>query len=483
MPRRPTRPAAALVLSVLVLVVAFSPPVRSLTSLPGEMRLLLGEEERVEIIGLPIPAVIRADRDGLIHINDEVARGGEWRVNLAAPLALRPLTEGRCQLDLALFGLFSLRRIAVEVVPRVEVVPGGESIGILLRTRGVTVVGHAPVDSAAGPRYPARDAGVRVGDTIVRIDGVEVKSNQHIVFLVNRCAREGRPVPVEVVRGGEVLSLEVTPGYSERERVYQLGLFVRDGAAGVGTLTFLEPESGIFMALGHVVADSATNRPLEVSDGRIVRASVARIIPGRRGEPGEKEGTFVDNRDVIGTITANTEFGIVGVLTATDNALGGRVPVALAREVRPGPAEIRTVVDGQRVERFTVEIVRVDRTQTSPAGKGITLHITDPRLLEATGGIIQGMSGSPILQDGRLVGAVTHVFVNDPSRGYGVFAEWMVRAAELLPTPEGAGESALPATGLAACCSTKRESNYKSGRNGQGEGRKGEPAGGREDHN
>lgn len=426
-----------LILAVLVLVVAVSPPVRSLVNFPSELRLLLGEEELVEIIGLPLAAVIQADQDGLLNINDQAAPGGRWRVNLSSPVSLRPLGEGRCELNLSLFGLV-LKRIAVEVVPRLEVAPGGESIGILLRTRGVTVVGHAAVDGPQGMSYyPARDAGVRVGDIILGIDGVEVKSNQHIVFLVNRCAREGRAVPVELSRGGQALNLEIVPRYSERERIYQLGLFVRDGAAGVGTLTFRDPRSETFMALGHVIADATTNQPLEVSEGQIVRAAVARVRPGRRGEPGEKEGAFVDNRDVMGSITDNTEFGLVGVITAApeeEGSGGGTlVPVALAREVTVGPAEIRTVVDGYLIETFAVEITRVDTTQTAPAPKGITLRITDPRLLEATGGIIQGMSGSPIIQNGRLVGAVTHVFVNDPTRGYGVFAEWMVRQAGLVP--------------------------------------------------
>lgn len=432
------RQVVGVILTVLLLLVAYSPPFRSLAQCPDQLRLLVGEEEHFDLIGLPLSAVIRGDQDGLLHINDSSAREGIWRVNLASPLAFRPLSQGSCELELSLFGVVPLKRIAVEVVPRVMVEPSGQSIGILLRTRGVVVVGHAPVETSDGvAHYPARDAGVRVGDTITAVDGAEVRSNQHIVFLVNRCAREGRPAPVTIERQGIESVVEIVPEFCDRERVFQIGLYVRDGAAGVGTMTFIEPESGVFMALGHVIADASTNQPLMISDGRVVRAAVARIRPGRRGEPGEKEGTFIDNRDIIGEISHNTEFGLVGRLTGDGRAWGEHLeplPVALAREVRIGPAEILTVVDGYQIGRFAIEISDADTLQGSPAPKGITVRVTDPALLEATGGIVQGMSGSPIIQDGRLVGAVTHVFVNDPSRGYGVFAEWMVREAGLYPS-------------------------------------------------
>jgi len=439
-------------LAAAVLLAALSPPVQSLARLPREMRLLLGEEERFSLLGLPLTAVVRSDREGVLRINDAEATGGRWTVNLGRPVAVQPVSPGRCRLDLTLFGILPLRRLAVEVVPRLEVVPGGHSIGILVRTRGVAVVGHAPVEVAGGQvRYPAREAGVRVGDVILKVDGAEVKSTQHVTFLVNRCAREGRRVPLEISRGGVIHHVEVEPLLSEHDRIYQIGLYVRDGAAGVGTLTFYDPRSSVFMALGHIIADAATDQPLEVDDGCVVRATVVRVRAGRRGDPGEKEGTFVEDRDVLGRITANTRFGLVGVVTDPQALEGGEtVPVALAREVVVGPAEILTVVEGTKVERFRVEITRVDTAQTTPAPKGITLRITDPSLLESTGGIVQGMSGSPILQNGKLIGAVTHVFVNDPTRGYGVFAEWMVREADLLAWPAGQEADPWPVAAQAA---------------------------------
>jgi stage IV sporulation protein B len=478
MPSKNRRTATGLVLALVVLAVAASPSFRSVTHLPREMRLLLGEEQRLAVLGLPMPAVIRSDHEALLRINGATAGIGGWRVNLATPLTLKPVAAGHCSLDLTLFGLITLRHVAVEVVSRPVITPGGQSVGILLRTAGVAVVGHAPVETTDGQvRYPAREAGVRVGDIILKVDGIAAKSSQHVIFLVNRCAREGRVAALDVNRGGQTVRIEVGPVFGARERVFQLGLFVRDGAAGVGTLTFYEPTSQVFMALGHVISDSVTNQPLQISDGRVVRATVAGVRPGKRGEPGEKEGTFVQDQDIVGSITANTEFGLVGLVTAEslllldarEPASEGRptgLPVALAREVSLGPAEILTVVSGTRVEAFDVEILRVAPGYGTPTPKGITLRVVDPTLLEATGGIVQGMSGSPIIQNGRLVGAVTHVFVNDPTRGYGVFAEWMVREAGLLR--EGEEGTVNPGAfslqdfqeaRTAVCCEPQRMSN------------------------
>lgn len=203
-----------------------------------------------------------------------------------------------------------------------------------------------------------------------------------------------------------------------------LGLYVEDPAAGVGTLTFYDRTSGTFAALGHRITELGGQRRVWLEGGKIVAARISGIEQGQRGSPGEKIGTFSGPDDIIGTIASNTRFGLFGKLE-TDLPEGEEVPVALAHQVHTGPARILTVVQGSTVQEFSVEIVRVYR-QLRPHDKGLVIKVTDPQLLSLTGGIVQGMSGSPIIQDGRLVGAVTHVFVNDPTRGYGVLAEWML---------------------------------------------------------
>jgi stage IV sporulation protein B len=217
---------------------------------------------------------------------------------------------------------------------------------------------------------------------------------------------------------------------------------MRDNAAGVGTLTFYEPVSGKYGALGHVIADSETAQPIEVRDGHIVRTSITAIHKGRRSIPGEKVGGPEEPDNWLGSIEKNSRFGIFGSMNRPlrNPYYREAIPVAMSSQVKEGPAEILTVLKGERLERFSVEIQRVMATPTAD-GKNMIVKVTDQRLLSVTGGIVQGMSGSPILQNGRMVGAVTHVFVNDPTRGYGVSIEWMLQEAGVFPK-EGAG---LPA--------------------------------------
>ena len=200
-----------------------------------------------------------------------------------------------------------------------------------------------------------------------------------------------------------------------------MGLYIRDSAAGVGTLTFYDPVTKKYGALGHVISDVDTQKPIVVHDGHIVRSSVTSIEKGSNGDPGEKLANFSGNRDTLGTIEKNSSFGIFGTLkntTLKNNIYDEKMPITLSTHVKEGPAKILTVVEGETVEQFDIEIVS-SIPQKEPATKGMIIKVTDPKLIEATGGIVQGMSGSPIIQDGKLVGAVTHVFVNDPTSGYG----------------------------------------------------------------
>ncbi len=433
---RPARPVIAWFLAALIVAVAASPQVRALHRFPSDLRIMEGD---VRELDLPYPLVlsVRANQQGLLQLNGiplgtsfVTARPGER-------MSVSPAGPGTATVDIRLFGVVPFRRVAVHVLPRVEVHPGGHSIGIVLHPEGVLVVGHAPVAGEGGPvSSPARDAGVLVGDVILRVDGVAVGSEDDLLRLVERAGAEGRPAGLEVRRGGALLRLEVTPRYSPREGRHLLGLWIRDTTLGVGTLTFYDEATGRYGALGHVVTDGDTQQPVRLEGGRIVKASVSQVEQGRRGVPGEKLGAFRDDRDVIGTIDDNSPFGIYGILSVLPEpgVYRGPVPISLQHDIRPGPAEILTVISGHRVERFAIEIVSL-APQNSPAGKSMVVRVTDPRLLEHSGGIVQGMSGSPILQGGRLVGAVTHVFVNDPTRGYAVYIEWMVLQSGLLDVP------------------------------------------------
>lgn len=430
---RPARPAPAWALVLLILLAAGSPPARALYDFPDHLLLMEGDSRTLR---LPLPLVLapRGGDPGILDINGAPLGASPLEAGPPDGLELTPTGLGRLTLDVKLFGVVPFRRVAVDVLPRVQVFPGGQSIGIIVYTNGVLVVGYSAVPAAGGPRpSPGREAGVATGDVIVAVDGVPVRSEAQLAQLVDAGGREGRPVELELRRRGQPLRVLVRPHYSRAERRYILGLWVRDNTLGVGTLSFYEPRSRRYGALGHMIAEADSSVPVDLAGGRVVMATVDRIESGRRGRPGEKLGSFHEERDILGAIDTNADFGIFGTLEEppANRWFPGPVAIRLQQDVRPGPAEIYTVVRGRQVERFRIEIVEV-YPQPAPAQKGMVIRVTDPRLLESTGGIVQGMSGSPIVQDGRLVGAVTHVFVNDPARGYAVFIEWMVLQSGLL---------------------------------------------------
>ena len=310
----------------------------------------------------------------------------------------------------------------------VSVIPIGKAVGIKLFSDGVLVVGLSPVETRSGEHCPGRDCGLKTGDVITHINGSEVDTIEQVQDAVSR--QEGDPLTIQAVRGQRQLQL-TAEAVENSQGVYQLGVWLRDSMAGIGTVTFYDPASGVFAALGHGINDVDTSMLMPLETGSIMPASVSDVKKGASGEPGELHGQFDLTRD-LGTLYANTNLGIFGQMPRENVAQGMEtVPVAAREEVKTGPATILSNVRGDQVEEFEVQI-----THLYPEGDGtrsLMLQVTDPALLELTGGIVQGMSGSPILQNGRLVGAVTHVLVNDATRGYGILAENMLRQATGVP--------------------------------------------------
>lgn len=310
-----------------------------------------------------------------------------------------------------------------------KVIPGGQTIGVKVKSAGVLIVGHHQIEVSQQSKVsPGEISGLVPGDLMVSIDGIRLDEVSKVAKLVERAGKANEPLTIVYKRGGKEHTAKLKPAYDRNDKVWRLGLYIRDSAAGVGTLTFYAPDQGVYGALGHVITDMNTGTPIVVGSGHIVQSSVTSISKSQDGDPGEKRAVFLKEGQVLGNVQSNTEFGIFGKMTRNpEHSLYKQpIPVAMSNEVKEGPAEILTVLDGQQVERFNVEIIHVARQQT-PATKGLVLRITDPRLIDKTGGIVQGMSGSPIVQDGRLIGAVTHVFVNDPKSGYGCFIEWMLK--------------------------------------------------------
>ena len=286
-------------------------------------------------------------------------------------------------------------------------IPGGCTVGVKLYTQGLVVTGFES-------RSAAKAAGLKKGDVIIQVDGEAV----HTAAALRECLEEEQVI-LKILRNGREAEFCVRPNGN------QIGAYVRDSLAGIGTVTYYDPDTGAFGALGHGVSDSETKVLLPVEAGVVVQSSVADVKKGRDGAPGELKGSF-DVSTILGKVERNAERGIFGTLDVP--IPGTPLPVAEAGEAEPGPAEIWANVDGQEVRSYSVEILRI-YPHADETGRNMLLEVTDPDLLYATGGIVQGMSGSPIIQDGKLVGAVTHVLVNDPTRGYGIFIENMLEAA------------------------------------------------------
>ncbi|GIO23181.1 SpoIVB peptidase [Oceanobacillus sp. J11TS1] len=315
----------------------------------------------------------------------------------------------------------------------VKVVPGGQSIGVQLETKGVLVVGHHQVKASQGIKSPGEDAEINVGDTIVEINGQKINHMTEIKSIVDISGKEKKELQIKLKRGDKFIDTSLKPVLDKKENSYKIGLYIRDTAAGIGTMTFYDPETGRYGALGHVISDMDTKKPIDIKHGSIIHSSVTSIEKGDNGLPGEKQASFQTQEERIGNITKNTDYGIFGILENEVNheKYAEPFPVALSHEVKEGPAKILTVVDGEKIEEFDIEIIS-SVPQKSASTKGMVIQITDPRLLEITGGIVQGMSGSPIIQNDKIIGAVTHVFVNDPTSGYGVHIEWMLEDAGII---------------------------------------------------
>ncbi|RLL48125.1 SpoIVB peptidase [Oceanobacillus piezotolerans] len=343
--------------------------------------------------------------------------------------AFYPKEAGNSELVYEVNG-FPIKKVNLSILEDLKVIPGGQSIGVQLQTLGVLVVGHHQVNGSDKAVSPGEEANIHVGDVILKINGTPVKDMNEIKTYVDEAGKNNKDLDITIKRGKETIDTTLHPLLDKKEDAYKIGLYIRDSAAGIGTMTFYEPKSKKYGALGHVISDMDTKKPIEIHNGTIVRSSVTSIEKGNNGIPGEKQAKFSIEDNQIGNITKNSPFGIFGELNQpiTNGSYDKPMPVALSHEVKEGPAKILTVVNNEKVEEFDIEIVS-SVPQKFPATKGMVIKITDPELLKHTGGIVQGMSGSPIIQDGKVIGAVTHVFVNDPTSGYGVHIEWMLQDA------------------------------------------------------
>ncbi|MFL0268379.1 SpoIVB peptidase [Candidatus Clostridium radicumherbarum] len=334
--------------------------------------------------------------------------------------------------QVCLLGILPLKTISVKAISnKISLYPGGQPIGVKLSTKGTLVVALSDIETENGKTSsPGAAAGIQVGDSILKINNISITSSEQVSEIVNSC--EGKELNITIDRKGEELTKKVKPVKNTNDTKYKIGLWIRDSTAGVGTLTFYDENSNKFAALGHPITDSDTGTILNINTGQIISSSIVSVRKGAKGNPGELKGIFIDEEVALGDITKNTNCGIFGNTNKSlINKNSKPLDIALRDEIKLGPAQILTTIDGEEPKLYNIEIEKLLKQET-PSPKSMIIKITDPVLLEKTGGIVQGMSGSPIIQNNKIIGAVTHVLINKPDTGYGVYIEWMLKDADIL---------------------------------------------------
>ena len=318
----------------------------------------------------------------------------------------------------------------------IEVYPGGISIGVKINNKGALVVGYSDISTYDGlSESPGKIAGIELGDIIEEVNGENIETCSDLISKVKSCRND--ELTVKILRGNSEITKKVPLIKEDNEPSKSLalksGLWVRDSTAGIGTLTFYDKDSKTFGALGHPITDGDTNVSFNIKSGTLLRSSILSIKKGERGNPGEIKGLFINENESIGTIEKNTSSGIYGDgLTELINPnFNKAMTVAYRDEIKEGHAQIITTVEDDGAKAYDIEILKL-LPQDEPGSKSMIIKIVDPVLLEKTGGIVQGMSGSPIIQNGKIIGAVTHVLINKPDVGYGIYIEWMLQDAGVI---------------------------------------------------
>lgn len=353
-----------------------------------------------------------------------VRKGEPLHITAALPITAEPVVSAAqtaqigaaaSEASLRLFGIFPIKTVEMHPTEEIMLIPSGEPFGVRMLMDGIMVIGFGEVACSSGHSCPAVTAGLQEGDIIREVDREPLTSTADFRNAVS----VGEEMLLTVQRGEETLELRLTPDYSVTEECYQTGLWVRDSTAGIGTLTYYEPETGNFGGLGHPICDPDTGELIPLASGEADAVTISGAVRGTAGNPGQLQGYF-SAEEAIGTLTCNSRCGVFGRLEEVPRTPA--IPMGLKQEITLGEAVILTTVSGETPQPYTVEITALDFTDDT---RNMVIEVTDKALLDVTGGIVQGMSGSPILQNGRLIGAVTHVFVAEPEKGYAVFAENM----------------------------------------------------------
>ncbi|HWT74533.1 MAG TPA: SpoIVB peptidase [Mobilitalea sp.] len=395
-------------------------------SIPNEIKMVVGTRENFNF-NMPMEANIETEDVGVISVNDLRVPSNQIKIDLQEPFTLSSTQTGKYNVRIKLFGLFDFKNISLDVIETAELIPCGTPIGIYVETDGILVLGSGRITGEDGLNYEPINNKLKSGDYILAINGKKIIKKSELIDEIQKS--NGKDVTLLVRRNEEEISVRITP-VKTSSGSYKIGAWIRDNTQGIGTLTFISTD-GQFGALGHGITDIDTGLLMDVKAGSIYSAEIMSIIKGKEGEPGELIGMIrQSDRYRMGKITHNTYQGIFGIINSgyVQSMNTKALEIGLKQEVKKGKAMVRCTVE-DKVEDYDIVIESIDVSNTNHS-KGIVLRITDQRLLNLTGGIVQGMSGSPIIQNNKIIGAVTHVFIQDSTKGYGTFIENMVNNLE-----------------------------------------------------
>ncbi|MDR1688191.1 MAG: SpoIVB peptidase [Clostridiales bacterium] len=404
-----------LLLSFIAYIITFS------VYIPNSLNILQGNTDSFSY-GLPLTATITPENISVINVNNQEVKEN-ITVSLSEPVTISSEDTGQVSMRIDLFGL-PLKTMTLDVIESEEVIPCGMTIGVKVHTEGILVLGTGYVNGENGDLYKPADGVLKTGDLIRNANGTPLSGKSELINMIEESEGD---VSLGITRGTQELNTKITPVVSGADKKKKIGVWVRDQTQGIGTITYYKPESGAFGALGHGIIDVDTRELLSVKSGEVYDSSISAVKRGKKGVPGELMGD-IHKTSVIGEVKHNSHHGIFGTIYHMDTRglAKGRMKIGLSSEIHEGPAEILCNVDGEKVSAYDVYIESVNHN-SGDESKGLVLKITDLGLLSQTGGIVQGMSGSPIIQEDKLIGAVTHVFVQDPTKGYGIFIENMLK--------------------------------------------------------
>ena len=400
-----------LILTILLIIYIY---ILLINSIPNNIIKFQGEK-------IKIPTLLG------ININKKENKENKEIISVSTKQQNKKLDNiGKTKLTINLFNNIHLKDINLEVLPKTKVIPIGKLAGVKLYTNGVLVVGMSEIEGEDNNKYiPYKESGIKEGDTIISINNKEIENTEDLIKKVNNS--DGKEIYIKYIHENKYQECSITPVKTGKKE-YKIGLWVRDSAAGIGTITFYNKENNSFAALGHGIQDIDTDKIINISSGEFVTSKILGIKKGEKENPGRIEGTLKGEKN-IGKINKNTKYGIYGIvedisILNIDN--NKEIEVALRNEIKEGQAYILSNIEDGKIEKFEIQIEKIYK-ENNYNNKSMKIKITDDKLINKTGGIIQGMSGSPIIQNNKFIGAVTHVLVSNPHEGYGVFGDIMVK--------------------------------------------------------